>query len=112
MSDIEFLREAARYFRKRPTHGEDRAHWANVYNAENCERIAKRLEAVDEKFGSGNPTGSEGFEYSLRVECNCCDETPLDETRLLPNIRAAWDVVITCMKEHESRLAEVIGPEA
>lgn len=31
-----FLDEAARYFEKRPTGGEDMAHWANVFNAENC----------------------------------------------------------------------------
>lgn len=37
---VAFLEEAARYFRKRPTKGEDRAHWSNVYNAENCEKIA------------------------------------------------------------------------
>jgi len=39
---IAFLTEAARYFRNRPTN-EDRAYWANVYNAENCEAIAKLL---------------------------------------------------------------------
>lgn len=41
--DIAFLEEAARYFENRPTGEEDRAHWSNVYNAENCRRIAKRL---------------------------------------------------------------------
>jgi hypothetical protein len=41
--DVAFLIEAARYFEGRPTGGEDRAHWSNVYNAENCRRIAKRL---------------------------------------------------------------------
>lgn len=38
-----FLREAAAYFRKRDTKGEDRAYWANVYNAENCEKIIDLL---------------------------------------------------------------------
>lgn len=42
---VEFLGEAARYFRNRPTDGEDRAHWANVYNAETCERIRDWIEA-------------------------------------------------------------------
>ena len=42
---IAFLTEAARYFRKRPTGGEDMAHWANVYNAEMCERIAASISA-------------------------------------------------------------------
>ena len=44
--DILFLEEAARYFENRPTHGEDRAYWANVYNAENCRRIAERLRCI------------------------------------------------------------------
>lgn len=34
-----FLREAARYFGKRETNGEDMAFWANAYNAENCLKI-------------------------------------------------------------------------
>lgn len=45
--DIDFLMEAARYFERRDIEGEDRAFWANVYNAENCRRIADRLRAID-----------------------------------------------------------------
>ncbi len=41
--DAVFLDQAARYFEKRPTQGEDSAHWSNVYNAENCRRIAAAL---------------------------------------------------------------------
>lgn len=44
-ADIVFLREMASFFRNRPTGGEDAAHWANVYNAENCDRIAAALAA-------------------------------------------------------------------
>jgi hypothetical protein len=40
---IKFLREAAEYFERRPTNGEDSAHWANVYNAKNCRDIADLL---------------------------------------------------------------------
>lgn len=40
---IEFLEEAARYFENRPTGGEDRAYWSNVYNSENCRKIAAML---------------------------------------------------------------------
>ena len=43
LKSVEFLTEAARYFRKRPTKGEDRAHWANVFNADNCEKAAKLI---------------------------------------------------------------------
>jgi hypothetical protein len=39
-SAIAFLEETARYFENRPTGGEDRAHWANVYNAATCREIA------------------------------------------------------------------------
>lgn len=41
-----FLREAASYFRNRPTGGEDKAHWANVFNAENCEKAADEIERL------------------------------------------------------------------
>ena len=41
--EVKWLREAARYFSSRDTRGEDRAHWANVYNAENANKIADRL---------------------------------------------------------------------
>lgn len=40
---VAFLNEAARYFEKRPTGGEDAAFWANVANAETCRNIAARL---------------------------------------------------------------------
>lgn len=39
-SAIDFLNEAARYFGKRPTDGEDAAFWSNVANESNCKRIA------------------------------------------------------------------------
>lgn len=42
---IEFLEEAARYFEKRPTHGEDKAYWSNVYNAENCLEIVNLIKS-------------------------------------------------------------------
>lgn len=41
-----FLTEAAGYFEGRPTGGEDKAHWANVTNAENCKRAAARLRSM------------------------------------------------------------------
>jgi hypothetical protein len=47
---IEFLEEASRYFEKRPTHGEDKAYWSNVYNAENCLGIVKLIEAKDSQI--------------------------------------------------------------
>ncbi|MEM9999970.1 MAG: Lar family restriction alleviation protein [Pseudomonadota bacterium] len=40
---IKWLETAADYFEIRPTDGEDMAHWANVYNAENARKIATLL---------------------------------------------------------------------
>lgn len=44
---IAWLNDAARYFENRPTVGEDAAHWANVYNAENCRKIAAAIAAYE-----------------------------------------------------------------
>lgn len=41
-----FLEEAARYFSKLPHNGEDRAYWANVYNADNCRRISALVSSL------------------------------------------------------------------
>lgn len=45
---ISWLEAAARYFEKRPTNGEDMAHWSNVYNAENCHKIADLIKELAE----------------------------------------------------------------
>lgn len=46
---IKFLEEAAEYFEHRPTNGEDRAHWANVYNAENCRKAIEEISRLKQK---------------------------------------------------------------
>ncbi len=56
---IAFLAEAADYFSHRPTKGEDRAHWANVYNAENCQRIVALLKSAPPHPVSHSPKGGE-----------------------------------------------------
>lgn len=43
---INWLNDAARYFDRRPTNGEDMAHWSNVYNAENAGKIADLISAL------------------------------------------------------------------
>lgn len=43
---ISWLEGAARYFEKRDTMGEDRAHWANVYNAETARKIADLIKEL------------------------------------------------------------------
>lgn len=45
LADAEWLEQAARYFEKRDTGGEDMAFWANVANAERCRSIAQSLRA-------------------------------------------------------------------
>lgn len=44
---IIFLEEAEKYFTNRPTNGEDKAFWSNVYNAENCRKIVELIERLD-----------------------------------------------------------------
>ena len=41
---ILFLQEASKYFANRPVNGEDRAHWSNVFNSENCTKAADELD--------------------------------------------------------------------
>ena len=56
-SAVAFLQEAARYFDARPTGGEDKAHWSNVYNANNCREIALMLScALPECDGGHKPS--------------------------------------------------------
>ena len=55
---IEFLEEAAQYFESRPTKGEDRAYWANVFNAENCRKIAEYLRSNAEPSAKAMETGT------------------------------------------------------
>lgn len=51
MSDVspimKWLDELARYFENRDTGGEDRAHWANVYNSENALKVKAALAASE-----------------------------------------------------------------
>lgn len=45
-----FLREAATYFERRDTHGEDKAHWSNVYNAKNCTDAADLIDQQQQEI--------------------------------------------------------------
>lgn len=44
-----FLLECEKYFAKRDTGGEDKAHWANVFNAENCKTAVDYISAVEKE---------------------------------------------------------------
>jgi hypothetical protein len=45
---IIWLEEAARYFEKRDTRGEDSAFWSNLYNAEAARDIANLIKELTE----------------------------------------------------------------
>ena len=47
---IKFLTLAASYFETRPTNGEDKAYWANVYNAEHCRKVIEELLALKKEI--------------------------------------------------------------
>lgn len=44
-ASINFLKKAAKWFRQRPTDGEDTRHWANIFNAENCDKAAALIDS-------------------------------------------------------------------
>ncbi len=44
---IIFLEKASEYFANRPTHGEDKAYWANVMNSDRCKEIIEMLKDND-----------------------------------------------------------------
>ena len=75
-AEIAWLQEAARYFASRPTGGEDAAHWSNVYNAENANKIASHLDAL-----SSRPAPMEAVAWREKVAVTChkllCDELGL-----------------------------------
>lgn len=67
-----FLENAAAYFGSRPTGGEDRAHWSNVFNAQNCREIAAALSAqasrVAELEGALERIGSQAICYGMTAD--------------------------------------------
>lgn len=50
---IKFLEEAAKYFENRDTGGEDKAYWSNVYNAENCRKVAELVKDLQDILRRG-----------------------------------------------------------
>lgn len=70
-----FLEEAARYFENRPTNGEDRAHWANVQNAENCRKVAAHVAALTTQLEVERATGDETARHISRLLDHLARET-------------------------------------
>jgi len=52
-SAVAFLIVCAEYFERRPTGGEDAAHWANVSNGAMCRKIATMLSATPAPASGG-----------------------------------------------------------
>ena len=74
---LTFLEETASYFINRSTGGEDRAHWANVYNAENCRKIASEIQRL-----RGEVERLRGMVSSYACECDPgkCETGHTDDT--------------------------------
>ncbi|HEY9219577.1 MAG TPA: hypothetical protein VIO94_16130 [Phenylobacterium sp.] len=90
---ISFLNEAAGYFARRPTNGEDSAYWANVANAETCRLIAVLIAKVEAL--EGKEEGSAGADLSpasrshtpLSAGLRDISGAPKDRTPILAKFR-------------------------
>lgn len=56
-----FLREAAAFFERRPTGGEDSAHWSNWSNAKNCLEVADLIEDQERRIAGAHRLGEDRF---------------------------------------------------
>ena len=64
---LEWLDECARYFERRDSKGEDRAHWANVHNAKNARTIRDHIKQQDDPIpNSLRPQALGSFLYRIR----------------------------------------------
>jgi hypothetical protein len=70
---IKWLGDAANYFEARPTLGEDRAHWANVQNAENCRKIATALSRLSAELAEVKAK-VQGLHRDAEFNGTACDE--------------------------------------
>lgn len=86
-SAVAFLLEAAKYFEKRDTKGEDKAHWSNVFNAQNCREIANMLRGFPWQISSGTcRCGHEWEDHHGNVIMNedTMNKLPRDHPPILP----------------------------
>lgn len=106
--NIAFLRSAAGYFRKRPTNGEDMAHWANTFDAQCChaaadtiEALIKEREALKEAL---TPSGGTKAAYIGEVKERICvfDE---DGEEVMADHTISWDATKAIMKMIAARAA-------
>jgi hypothetical protein len=97
-AEIAWLKEAARYFSNRPTGGEDAAHWSNVYNAENANKIASRLDALI----SAHPPQPDALPGDLRERIEVAAEWLAMAIKAEPPINASIPYVPICQSELEA----------
>jgi hypothetical protein len=83
---VRFLLEAARYFEKRPTKGEDAAHWSNVSNAANCRRVADLIRSLHASCDT-LPKGQDAQQGLAGTESGAVDAEG-SETPNPPNLQA------------------------
>jgi len=108
-----FMEEAARYFEKRDTGGEDMAFWANVANAETCRKVAADLSALLAQVEALKKERDEALRWQHNYK-NAADHLAddLEECRAGRNILStgSWDTSVmfmNCQKERDQLAAEV-----
>lgn len=69
-ASIAFLKEAAAYFSKQPTDGEDSKHWANVLNSENCTHAAEVIASQASRIAELEKALSALLVQALQSELN------------------------------------------
>ena len=95
----QWLAECAAYFTKRDTGGEDRAHWANVYNVENCQKISAAIERLERQLPDGMKHCTISFKECEKGHCRLTATNWIDHgcpTCAIATIRA--ETVAECAK--------------
>lgn len=112
---VAFLAEAARYFEKRPTGGEDAAHWSNIYNAKNCRTAAALIERLSAERDEAQ---AENSRWLIRMEAirEASGVGVLPMLSELPDAIAAKMAGLSAEREGlrealEALLASTVGPK-
>lgn len=99
---VEFLTEAATYFARRPTGGEDAAHWSNAANAATCRRIAALISALSTPMPSRE-------EVARKIDPGSFDPPPF----MSPSIGVYWkDRHASALKKADAILGLIGAPDA
>lgn len=97
---VAWLEGAATYFEKRPTNDEDRAHWANVFNAENCRKATARIAHLEVEIVHWKKQAGAAASNAALLQQDCArhvaDKARKDEA----------------LRECQAALAMMISPDA